>query len=337
MTGKVITAVLAVLVCTACSTGQKEPEIPETPLPAPEIEVCPQPVFSAYEFQRHVLPEEIIRIYGAEFEREFHAFCDAVSEGTDAFPCTSARQFHLIMSAARTCFPFALKWVDEDGTAVRNGTAYLIYKGTPEEVREDFGRFARKVTDIISEAVPYEEPDEIRAMELLTYIAHKDIFDENHTLDDMLETGPYRAIMNDIGICQEIAGEYIYCLLQLGINAFPCASLTADKSGAHEWVMAEFDGKYYHIDPTYTITYPDSLFFFGMNDLQREYYGDFPPEWYSYGDIDLSAPETYAAEDDRFLNLWLAESYEIDHECRKIRIRDHNTGEISVLSYEPGQ
>ena len=337
MTGKVITAVLAVLVCTACSTGQKEPEIPETPLPAPEIEVCPQPVFSAYEFQRHVLPEEIIRIYGAEFEREFHAFCDAVSEGTDAFPCTSARQFHLIMSAARTCFPFALKWVDEDGTAVRNGTAYLIYKGTPEEVREDFGRFARKVTDIISEAVPYEEPDEIRAMELLTYIAHKDIFDENHTLDDMLETGPYRAIMNDIRICQEIAGEYIYCLLQLGINAFPCASLTADKSGAHEWVMAEFDGKYYHIDPTYTLTYPDSLFFFGMNDLQREYYGDFPPEWYSYGDIDLSAPETYAAEDDRFLNLWLAESYEIDHACRIIRIKDHNTGEISVLSYEPGQ
>lgn len=333
MTGKVITAVLAVLICTACSTGQKEPEIPVTPLPAPEIEVCPQPVFSAYEFQRHVLPEEIIRIYGAEFEREFHAFCDAVSEGTDAFPCTSARQFHLIMSAARTCFPFALKWVDEDGTAVRNGTAYLIYKGTPEEVREDFGRFARKVTDIISEAVPYEEPDEIRAMELLTYIAHKDIFDENHTLDDMLETGPYRAIMNDIGICQEIAGEYIYCLLQLGINAFPCASLTADKSGAHEWVMAEFDGKYYHIDPTLTLTYPDSLFFFGMNDLQREYYGDFPPGWYSYGDIDLSAPETYAAEDDRFLNLWLAEAYEIDHECRKIRIRDHNTGEISELSY----
>ena len=59
--------------------------------------------------------------------------------------------------------------------------------------------------------------------------------------------------MNNIGICQEISGEYIYYLLQIGINATNCSALSRDKSCSHEWTVVELDNHHYHIDPTFSI------------------------------------------------------------------------------------
>lgn len=277
-----------------------------------------------YSFNPHVISEEYKTIYGEGIDEEFFSLCDAILMKEKTFPCSSKERFHQLLSISNSCFPLAQELIDKDGISVDDGVCHLAYRYDEKETDEIILTFKNKVADVISSAVPYEEPDHIKAMELFTAVANKDVYDESYTLEDSLKLKSYRAVMNDIGICQEIASEYIYYLLQVGINAIPCSSLNADRSEAHEWVLAELDGRYYHMDPTYATNHPDSLFFFGMDDVQREYYGDFPKDNYTYAESD--ALSECAATDRRFEKVWLAEKYEIDHIERKIIITEIDTG-----------
>lgn len=287
-----------------------------------------------YIFDPHVIADEYVEIYGESFKDHYFSFCDAILNAQDSFICTSMEEFHTMMTVSRSCLPLATFLVDTDNVYVKDQKGYLSYKYEKDELPDLISSFIDKVTTSITTAVPYEVPDHLKAMQLLTYVAKKDAFDYEHDLDDMLDTNAYRAIMKDIGICQEIAGEYIYYLLQTGIDAIICSSLNSDKSEAHEWALVKLDGRYYHCDPTYTIEYPDSLYFFGMNDIQRSYYGDFPTDYFSYGDSDLLTYEQFKADDDRFKVFWLTESYEIDYLKRLIITKEINTGIINEITFE---
>lgn len=316
-------AAASVFLLAGCAKGS---ETAQEQVNAPaETQKTTEPEAFVYEFNPHVLPREYRELYGTGFETDYAAFCDAVLSGQDTFPCESSEQFYRIMGAARFSFPLALEMVDADAYRQEGERGHITYRYESEEVLKKSEAFRETVSANIQAAIPYEEPAYIKAMELFTFVARKDAFDESHTLSDMLKTRPYRAIMDNTGICQEIAGEYIYYLLQIGINAIPCSSLNADESEAHEWCLLELDGTYYHADPTFAVNYPDSLFFFGMNDRQREYYGSFPPEKYTFADTDIRKPE-YQVSDDRFMKFWLAERYEIDHAGREISITEHETG-----------
>ncbi|MBQ2607516.1 MAG: hypothetical protein II587_05310, partial [Oscillospiraceae bacterium] len=72
------------------------------------------------------------------------------------------------------------------------------------------------------------------------------------------------------------------------------------------------------VDPMFTIEYPDSLAFFGLNDEMRSQYGDFPIEIFSYAESDTLRREDYSADSERFKPLWRAESYKIDRGERKL-------------------
>jgi hypothetical protein len=85
------------------------------------------------------------------------------------------------------------------------------------------------------------------------------------------------------------------------------------------------------MDPTQAVVYPGSLYFFGMDDVQREYYGDFPPEHYTYAESDRLKGIT--ADDRTFEKYWLAETYEIDHKNRTIKITEINTGNRQEYGY----
>ena len=195
----------------------------------------------------------------------------------------------------------------------------------------NISRYKEKVSNVISSAVPYKEDDFIIAMELLTAVANKDKFDEEGlSLDNALKLQPYRAIMEDTGICQEIAGEYIYYLLQVGINATTCSGLSKDKEYAHEWVVIELDGDHYHIDPTFTIDHKDSLAFFCLDDTMREQYGDFDMNNLTYAD---SSDINYKIQSDKYKELWGAEHYKIDHENRKIFLNIFYSGDHKEYNY----
>ena len=285
-----------------------------------------------YTFQPHVISKEYLTVYGPEIENEFYDFCDAVRNGEETIRCESDTQWKSVLSVSRNCFPLASQFIDVERSYVENGVAHICYNVTLEELREKVSEFEDKVVGVIKSAIS-EQPDEefILAMQLLTAVANKDHYDEEgQDLDNALTWKPYRAIMEDTGICQEIAGEYIYYLLQVGINATTCSGLSADQSFAHEWVVVELDGEHYHIDPTFTIDYKDSLAFFCLNDEMREQYGEMPRTGYTYAESDKIH---YEINSGRFKGLWNAESYEIDAKDRKIRMKEFYSGDEKDFEY----
>lgn len=271
------------------------------------------------------ISDEYLSVYGEGLEDVFYALVDSLIKGENSFSCPSEERMWQAIYAARCYCPVAYVFLKQDRCYFKNGTAHLSYTISGEELSEKYREFVAKVEDVMHHAIQYQEEDYIMAMELLSYLAEKNTVDEDSSLDTIMEISPYRAIMEDIGICQEFSGEYIYYLTQLGINAFPVSSLTADLSDAHEWVMMEIDGKYYHSDPMYSLSYPGSLYFFCMDDIQREYYGDFPLKYFNYLGTDVADRDKYLCTDRRFEYLWLAKEFEIDHSARRIRLRNINT------------
>ncbi|MBQ1376197.1 MAG: transglutaminase domain-containing protein [Clostridia bacterium] len=307
--------------CAGSGGGTGEPK------PAPEV-----PQAESHISKPHVMSEVYRDIYGDGFEETFFCLCDAVLSGEDTFSCPSRERLFQALSVSRTCLPIADALVDRDGSFVENGTAHLSYKAEKEELTRLTEEFKKTVEGNVS-VIAGGDGECIKAIKLLYMTAHKNTFDEENTLDDFLSVTPYRAITQNSGICQELAGEYIYYLLQAGVDAMPCSALSRDKSEAHEWALVRIDGKYYHVDPTFTLSYPDSLYFFGMTDRQREYYGDFPPESFTYADADIKDTARFRADDGRFRELWLARSYEIDEETKTVTYTDTNTGEKKSFAY----
>jgi len=287
----------------------------------------------SYTFDPHVISREYALIYGEEIEGEFFSFCDAILSGSRTMPCGSRERLFQMLEISDTCFPLAAEVIDKENTRVEKGVCYLAYLPEESELPAILSQFQEKVTAVITAAVPYEAPDFIKAMELYTAVARKDSYDQGYTLDDSLNIKSYRAIMEDTGICQEITGEYIYYLLQAGIDAIPCSALNRDQSEAHVWALVRLNGNWYHVDPTYATAYPHSLFFFGMNDTQREYYGDLPAEQFTYANTDELDREQFRAEDRSFVDFWLAETYQIHHRDREISVREVNTGEEHTVPY----
>lgn len=282
-----------------------------------------------YKLNPHVLAKEYKLIYGNEFENKFYNFCDVILNNQNEFNCHSKEEFYSYISTARTCFPLASGLIDLNETYISDGICHIKYLYDEKETKKRINDFINKVSSFIKENIKYDEIDYIKAIELYNGVVNKDKFDKDLVLEDMLKVNPYRAIVENIGICQEIAGEYIYYLLQIGINAITVSALDKNKNEAHEWVLIELDNKYYHCDPTFQINYPDSLYFFAIDDIQRSYYGDFPIENFNYADSDLLNKGNYKADDRRFVDLWLAETYEINHEEKKIYI--HNNDDTDLI------
>ena len=287
-----------------------------------------------FVFNPHVISKEFSLIYGEEIENIFFSFCDTLLAKEKQFKCESSERLYQLLSISNTCFPLANEIIDRDKTYVENSICYITYKYNDDELDRIINKFKEKVSSVISGAIRYETSDYIKAMELYSAVAKKNKYDYDYTLDDSLNIRSFRSIMEDIGICQEISGEYIYYLLQIGINGITCSALNKDKSEAHEWVLINLNDKYYHVDPTYALNYPESLFFFAIDDKQREYYGDFNKNDFIYADSDILKHDKFKSDDRKFLKFWLAKSYSIDYKKKTITIIDNNTSEKHEYKFD---
>lgn len=317
MKRKAVCIALVMLLLAGCARQEAEPVVNE-----PQTETVSDLEPYVYSFDPHVISKVYIEAYGTDIEGLFYGFCDAVLEGRKTFPCPDDMTFHRLFSIARNCLPVASYCIDEDAAWTADGIGHITYTMDDAKLIQTVNAFKDKVSSFIEGSVPYQEDDFIIAIELLTALAHKDRVDEDGLdLNKILQIMPYRAIMEDEGICQELAGEYIYYLLQTGIDALTCSGLSADKESAHMWVLAELDGRYYHVDPMFTVEYENSLAFFGLTDAMREQYGDFPRSAYSYGEVDVKDDALYKVDDERFKRLWRAESYAIDRDEHKLDLK----------------
>jgi hypothetical protein len=178
------------------------------------------------------------------------------------------------------------------------------------------GTTMRSCLELVLHAhLPVAYGDAEKALRLYRLFAREYAYDHEIFADTkrlIEEGGAYRTLMTGQGICQEIAPAYNYLLLQAGVDAGICSGMR-ENGESHEWSIVKLDGTYYYVDPTYAISSPDTLRYFGMTEAERIKQGDFQPDtlWaFVIGEIKA---QTLDVTDETFKPLWSCCDYDIGH------------------------
>ncbi|MBP5655806.1 MAG: transglutaminase domain-containing protein [Clostridiales bacterium] len=275
-----------------------------------------------YNFNPYVLSDMYVESFGEEFKEDYFAFCNAVLTGQDSVALKDKENFDRCRYAIRYCLPVADSYVgypEADQADNKDGTFKLEYTIPKEEIGPRIDAFIARVEELINSTVEEDDTPLEKTLALYMATATRIDYDYDAVEADPNEpsdrtTGPYHAIMEDMGICQEIAGAYAYLLLQVGIDATTCSGLTHDMEWGHEWAIVKVGDKYYHCDPTSQTLEKNNLKYFGMTNAQREKMGDYNPKTFFIGlsneTTDLYLPIT----DETLKPLWKSKSVKIDRE-----------------------
>ena len=283
-----------------------------------------------HEFQTYVYNDFYDEYYSEETKNVFYAYCDALMRGDSELHCTdvnfdTVRRVKLI---AGDLMPVAVKHASIKEISTSDGVANIEYDISKEEYLEELEVFKSNVTQILDDTCKAGYTDLEKTLALYDYFVHNYTYDETytcHTSYGLLTDG------SGCGICEDIAGAFIYLLNQAGVEAFCCYGLTENNNG-HVWSIVKIDGKYYHIDPTFGIDEPDSLKFFGMTDERRIQEG-FSEDWrYSNGEIP-NLDNRFSCIDDRFLLLSDSKNCEIDFDNDVIYYNSGSSDEVKEFHY----
>ena len=276
-----------------------------------------------HTFNPHCLTKIYVDKYGEEFEKEYYQYCDAVLAGADTVKCSKPLWIKLFRDISRTYLPIVAQYCYNDGEDIQaagDGVYKIEYSIPKDEYLKKVDEFKARVEYLLERCL-YEDDTELE-MALALYQSESsrikyDYYVMENTVivtDDGYQVSPYRAIMTDSGICQEVAGCYAYLLMQVGIDAITCGALTKDSSMAHEWTIVSLGDTYYHCDVTFQLEVPNNLQFFGMNDAEREIEGDWDMPYNNIGDLNDIWGSDFHITDNRFEEVWKSYYYEIDRD-----------------------
>lgn len=280
-----------------------------------------------HDFKAFVYSDFYREIYDIDTEETFHAYCEAVSNGGTEFVCKSDDFMittHLKMLASEF-MPIAYTYANIT-TIDADNVAHIDYGMPTDEFLTKLEEFEAKVTQILDETCKAGYSDAENAIAIYDYFA------KNFTYTTY--TSSYVVIMEENGVCQDFASAYDYLLGQVGIDACVCNSML-NKQYPHTWSLIRIDGEYYHADPTFALSNPGTLRYFGFTDERRasmDNYEEFP---FTYGFGSYEDPEgKFKAQDDRFIDLSDTASYELDLENGQIKYVSAGTGEDKVFVVE---
>lgn len=326
---------------SAAATAE-EASAAETADPAdPVIENISNNQEGHYSFQPHVFGSRYLEQFGEETRDAFFAYCDALREGRDTFPCPDQNTLDWCVGRlSHFFFPVASQNVTagvcEDGTA---GIVYLI---PPEEFVQKQKDFEEQITGILNDCLGDDYNDLEKILALYEYMTTRYTYDYEmyeHALEWMDLQSPYRCLTEKTGICNEIASLYNYLLLQVGIDSEEMGGhyvLSDGISESHSWVYVTLDGEFYHIDPTYGLTTDrPPLAYFMMTDAIRE-----DRDWFGRETYTLAARGdetrdyfTFEAVSDKYSPLWEGDYMGMDRGSREIVYRDLE-GDLHRFSYD---
>lgn len=277
-----------------------------------------RPVYD-YSFQPYAFSSIYSMAYGESVADEIRGFCDAVLAGEDSFPCTGLENWLHIDQIKNDLLPicYYVSVYDPniqsgflyDESLLQNGRYPLYYQLPKEEFLAAVAQFKTRIAELISQADLREGDSDLeKAMKLYTASSLCIAYDYS-------DIGPnyvLRVLMDDYGICQEIAPAYAYLLLQVGVDAGTCGSLAKDNSFAHAWTIVKLDGKWYHADVTWQLSEPYSLRYFLIDDNDRDQ-SNLDVEYLNIGEINELWHKDLPIDDDSYSALWNVRWYEIDH------------------------
>ncbi len=279
-----------------------------------------------HTFNPHCLSQIYIDKYGKDFEENYYRYCDAILTGAETVKCDKKEWLPLFRDISRIYLPIANRYCyffDEDITSVGDGEYKLSYGLPKDEFLKKVDEFEERIESLIERAcmegdTPFEMTLALYKSESERLTYDYDAAEEDNLSSVAQDLSPYRALMTDTGICQEIAGAYAYLLMQVGVDAITCGGLTKDSTTSHEWTVVMIDGKYYHCDLTFQLNEHATLRYFGMDDSQRELEGNWDMQYNNYGMTNDIWYKDLKLEDKRFEPLWTITSYKIDRESHKL-------------------
>ena len=204
-----------------------------------------------------------------------------------------------------------------------DNVAHIDYGMTTDEFTAKYEEFEEKVIRILDETCKAGYSDAENAIAIYDYLAKN--------LTYTTYTSSYVAIMEENGVCQDFASAYDYLLGQIGIDACVCNSMINNQY-PHTWSLIRIDGEYYHADPTYALSNPGTIRYFGFTDEGRyslDNYEESPFELYEDRD------GKFKSQDDRFIDLSDSSDYKLDLDNGQIKYVSAATGEDKVFVVTP--
>lgn len=299
---------------------------------------------SHYVFRPYVSSSIMNEIMGQEMFDTYCRFVDAVLAGETSFACPDQDTYLWVMGQyAYLLFPVVDIYtsIPYEGVSYEDGTGYFQYTIPYGDFRQKLQEFEDIVTGILNETLKGDYSDLEKALALYVYFTDHYTYDyetyERSGYESVLDMlSGYRLLTERTGICQEISVAYSYLLLEAGVDATVMKGVREWDGEHHQWSYVTIDGKNYHVDPTYAIS--DglcSLSFFMMTDEERYLEDGYNPDnWvlstvyyqlYEHGD--------YAADDDRYRELWGQYLTYLDTDENRIEYIDSSFEERGFFNY----
>lgn len=319
------------LVFTSVSCSRKQDETPEASSSVSSSSAAQSAQSGDEGYHHEFLPHVYAGIYEENFSKEtkesFFSFCDAVLTGGEEFYCPDEiTMYNVVNTISAQCMPLAGSYLNVDVGKIEYTIPKDQYLARVEE-------FKALVVSILDECIKPGYDDVDKALALYTYFGENYTYDYEAAENDDIPLSSYRLLTEKTGICQEIAPAYAYLMLQAGVDCTTCGSLNSINE-AHEWAFATLDGEYYHIDPTWVITSPKTLAYFGMTDEKRGIEGGWDMKILNYGAANIFDDRgEFKAGNNRFEQIWDSSDYETDYDNNTIVYHRQNDTEEQTFHY----
>ncbi len=256
------------------SEGNTEaPKPSETPAPTETPVTTPEPapvVLEKLKFNPHVYIPMLAGIYPKEYWDSLYNLCDALREGKDTFECAGQEIYDwcLDITTLAHLFPAAggkVSGKSDDGTVpYENGVGRIYYKMPVEDFVKRQADFEKEVENILNSVLESDDTDFEKIFKLYAYIAENYTYTEDFVSDGAFS---YSSLMEKKGVCDHIASNYAYLLLQAGIDAVEVGC--ADKLD-HAWNYVKLEGEGYFCDATWALHAKNDPLFLGhfMNSAE---------------------------------------------------------------------
>lgn len=250
-----------------------------------------------YEINYHKVPEMMTTVLSDRMAEDAIIVIDAFFNRETEVYLGDRLEWELIYlaGALRKMCPPVVALTDFDFRNFDKSTGILKLSYYYDE--EETDRLAKEFEDDVAyymSLIGNEDSETMRAL-IIYYAYTKDaVYDYDYAsyadsyspIDDHLVSGSYNAIANNKGICNNLADGLVFLYGQAGIEAERVDNMGDEcetGAGAHAWVIAKLNDKYYYIDPTWGIRENDelgSLYYFGMTaDDRYDYAGGYHDEY----------------------------------------------------------
>jgi len=315
-----VTALLTTGLCTGCSKTIGSSVI--------ETEATNKGDSIHHELKAFVYSDFYREIYDEDTEETFRAYCEAVSKGETEFICTSDDYRITSRLKMLACEYMPIAFIYANITTIdADNVAHIDYGMTTDEFTAKYEEFEEKVIRILDETCKAGYSDAENAIAIYDYFA------KNFTYTTY--TSSYVVIMEENGVCQDFASAYDYLLGQVGIDACVCNSMINNQY-PHTWSLIRIDGEYYHADPTYALSNPGTIRYFGFTDEGRYSLDNYEESPFTYGfELYEDRDGKFKSQDDRFIDLSDSSDYELDLDNGQIKYVSAATGEDKAFVVTP--